>query len=78
MRKLNVLEVAMQGSVTKECKGLAVYGHYLTFKEGRQNVTDMPRPGYPAVREEDVQTVNTLLLVDRNATIHELMQDWHL
>ena len=28
-------------------------------------MTDMPRPGHPAVREEDVQTVNALLLADR-------------
>ena len=27
-----------------------------------QNVTDMPRPGLPSVREEDVQTMNTLVL----------------
>ena len=37
------------------------------FKEGRQNVTDMPRPrpGRPAVREDDVQIVNVLMLMDR-------------
>ena len=28
-------------------------------------VTEMPRPGHPEVREEDVQTVNPLVLEDR-------------
>ena len=45
------------------------------FKEGRQNITHMPRAGHPAVREEDVQTMNALVLADRNATIHELTND---
>ena len=27
-----------------------------------KNVTDMPRPGHPAVREDDVQTMNALVL----------------
>ena len=44
------------------------------FKEARQNVTDMPRPGHPAVRE-DVQTVNASVLADHNATIRELVND---
>ena len=35
----------------------------------------MLRPGHPAVREDDVQTVNALVLVDRNATIRELAND---
>ena len=38
-------------------------------------MTDMPRPGHPAVREEDVQNVNTLMLADQNATIRELAND---
>ena len=28
------------------------------LKEGQLNMTDMPRPGHPAVREEDVWTMN--------------------
>ena len=35
----------------------------------------MPRSGHPAVREEDVQTVNVIVLADRNAMIHELTND---
>ena len=35
------------------------------FKEGRQNMTDMPWPGHSAVREDVMQTVNMLVLVDR-------------
>ena len=64
----------MQDSVTKDYKRLVVNVHYLlyhtvvrwvkAFKVGQQNVTDMPRPGHPAVREEDVQTVNMLVLAD--------------
>ena len=38
-------------------------------------MTDMPRPGHPAVSEDDVQTMNTLVLVDWNATILELAKD---
>ena len=45
------------------------------FKEGRQNVIDTSRPGHPAVREEDVQTANALVLADRNAMIRELAND---
>ena len=45
------------------------------FKEGWQNVTDMPRPGHPAEREKDVQTMNPLVLADQNATIRELTND---
>ena len=60
--------------------------HYLTIqskvgqsiKEGRQNVTDMPRPGHPAVREDDVQTVNALVLADQHITIRELANDAEL
>ena len=36
---------------------------------------DLPRPGHPAVREEDVQTVNTLVLADQNVMIRELAND---
>ena len=43
------------------------------FKEGR-NVTDMPQPCHPAVRE-DVQTMNALVLVDLNTMIRELAND---
>ena len=43
--------------------------------KGRQNVTDMPWPGHPAVREEDVQTMNSLVMADRNVTIGELTND---
>jgi hypothetical protein len=32
----------------------------------------MPRPGRPAVNEEDVQNVNALVLADRKITIREL------
>ena len=32
----------------------------------------MPRPGHPVIRKEDLQTVNVLLLADRNSTIREL------
>ena len=35
----------------------------------------MPRPGHPALRENDVQTMNALVLVEWNATIHELVND---
>ena len=36
---------------------------FKAFK-ARQNVTDMPRPGHPAVRKEDVQTMIALVLAD--------------
>ena len=35
----------------------------------------MPRPGHPAVGEEDEQTMKALVLVDQKATIHELAND---
>ena len=81
---MNVLEVAMQDNVMKDCKRHAVNVHYLTctiarlvkaFKEGQQNVRDMPRPGHPAVWEEDVQSMNALVLAYRNATVRELAND---
>ena len=34
-------------------------------------MTDMTRPGLPAVSEDDVQNVKALVLVDRNMTIRE-------
>ena len=45
------------------------------FRDGRENVTDMPRPGRPAVSVDDVHNVNALVLADRNVTIRELAND---
>ena len=42
------------------------------FRDGRQNVSDMQRPGRPAVSEEDAQNVNALMIADRNITIRKL------
>ena len=41
------------------------------FKEGRQNVADMPQPGHLAVREEDMQTANASMLANQTAMIRE-------
>ena len=35
----------------------------------------MPRPGSPAVSEENVQNVNALVLADRSITIRELVNN---
>ena len=35
-------------------------------------MTDMTRPGLPAVTEEDVQNLNTLVLVDQNIIVRVL------
>jgi hypothetical protein len=61
----------MQGSITKDCEKFVAWW-VKAFRDGRKNVTDMPRPGRPAVCEEDVQNLNTLVLLDQNITVHEL------
>ena len=45
------------------------------FKEGHENVSDMPRSGHPPVCDEDVQTVSVLVEADRNFSIRELAQE---
>ncbi|PSN38998.1 hypothetical protein C0J52_14026 [Blattella germanica] len=45
------------------------------FRQGRENVEDIPRSGHPPVSDEDVQTVSALVEADRNVTIRELAQD---
>ncbi|KAJ4432765.1 hypothetical protein ANN_21404 [Periplaneta americana] len=44
------------------------------FKEGRKNVSNMPRSGHPPVSDEDVHTVSALVEMDQSFTIREVAQ----
>ena len=45
------------------------------FKEGRKNVSDMPRSGHPPVSDNDIHAVSTLVETGRNFTIRKLAQE---
>ena len=47
------------------------------FKEGRQNVADVRRPGRPSVSEEEVYALTALLDSERRHTIGELARLAH-